>query len=111
MTTGTDLPDFVTYKIYTNDKVNSILSATLQHLDSEQIVALRDSLIERTPSLASEELAKNKSVIDMMNKMINKQIDVVKERNEELARLKEENERLRAYLPYSERETHSPTKK
>ena len=43
-------------------------------------------------SLASEEQQKT---IDMMNKMINKQVEIVKEKNEEIFRLKAENERLR----------------
>ena len=77
MTTGTDLPDFVTYKIYTSDKVNSILSATLQHLDSKQIITLRDSLIERTPPLASEEISRLKEENERLRGALSELYDVV----------------------------------
>lgn len=41
--------DKSTYIIYHNDKVNSILSAALQFLNTDQLIVLRDCLIERTP--------------------------------------------------------------
>jgi hypothetical protein len=39
----------VSFIVFENDKVNSILSAALRVLDNEQLIALRDSLIDRTP--------------------------------------------------------------
>ena len=40
------------YIIYQNDKVNSILIAALRELNEEQMICLRDCLIERTPPTA-----------------------------------------------------------
>lgn len=37
------------YIIHLSDKVNSILVAALRELDDEQMICLRDALIERTP--------------------------------------------------------------
>lgn len=47
----------VVYKIFHNDKVNSILSAALRNLNPEQLVALKDCLVSRTPA-APEALVK-----------------------------------------------------
>jgi len=38
------------YLVYENNKVNSILTACLKELDTEQMIALRDALAERTPA-------------------------------------------------------------
>jgi len=40
---------FTDYRIYHNDKVNSILAAAIRFLNTEQLVVLKDCLIERTP--------------------------------------------------------------
>lgn len=48
-----------TYIIYENDKVNSILGAAMKNLSTEQLVALRDCLIRRTPPTGqTEELSR-----------------------------------------------------
>lgn len=43
------VPAGQSFIVFENDKVNSILSAALRVLDNEQLIALRDSLIDRTP--------------------------------------------------------------
>ena len=42
-------PDTTGWLIYHNDKVNSVLGAAMRFLNEEQLICLRDCLIERTP--------------------------------------------------------------
>lgn len=39
------------YIIIKGDEVNSFLAAIMRHLDSEQMICLRDKIIRRTPKL------------------------------------------------------------
>jgi hypothetical protein len=42
-------PDTTGWLIHHNDKVNSVLGAALRFLNEEQMILLKDCLIERTP--------------------------------------------------------------
>ena len=50
------LQDWEGWKLWLNDKVNSILRVVMMRLNEEQKIALRDALIERTPPVGSGEV-------------------------------------------------------